>query len=217
MTQRSLLTASPHFPAFAEVISSALHSYTAHCWSLEVVPEFGALVCIDSKNTTLFGIVTSLETGSSDPSRMPFPYQKTEAELQQQHPHIFEFIRTLFTVSLVGYKRGQEGITHTLPPTPASIHAFVRPATDAEQATFFSSPHFLSVLAGAGSNMPLFDELLVSVLTRLIGDDIITPTVFDHYYQTLTLLLGNDYRRLKLLLSRIETTHASVMQKQLTL
>ncbi|MDQ5891029.1 MAG: hypothetical protein QG604_903 [Candidatus Dependentiae bacterium] len=208
---------SPHFPAFAEVVASTLTGYTAQCWSWDQTPAFGSLVCVSYKNLTLYGIVTNLETGSSDPQRMPFPYQKTEEELRQQHPQVFEFLRTVFTVSIAGYKTGEEQITHTLPPSPACIHAFVRPATDAEHTIFFSSPHFLAVLFGNNAANPLLDELLISILNRLIGDDLLNPTLFEHYYHTLTLLLGNDYRRLKILLQRIESTHASILEKQLAL
>lgn len=209
---------APHFPAFAEIITSSLSGYTAQCWLFDQSPAFGSLVCVDTKNGTLYGIVTNLETGSSDPQRLPFPYQKTEEELRRDHPQIFEFLRTTFTVSVAGHKAtGDQTIAYVMPPWPASIHAFVRPATDAEEAFFFSSPHFLSVLCSSNSSNPLFDELIVSLLNNIIRDDLLSPALFESYYHTLTLLLGNDYRRLKIMLARIETEQASLLEKQLGL
>jgi len=208
---------SPHFPAFAEVIGSTLTSYTAQCWQWDGAPTFGSLVCVTHKNVTLFGIVTNIETGSSDPQRTPFPYQKTETELRLQHPQVFEFLRTIFTVSLVGHTTDGGTISHTLPSAPATIHAFIRPVTDTERALFFSSPNFLAVLFGSNAGNPLLDELLLSILRGLVQGDMLNASLFEQYYHTLTLLLGNDYRRLKILLQRIETTHASSLEKQLGL
>ena len=207
---------NPHAPAFAEIITSTLTSYTAQCWDWETVPAFGSLVCTNYQNVLLYGIVIHLETGSSDPQRLPFPYQKTEAELRAQHPQIFECLRTVFTVSIVGYTDAGAQPSRTLPPHPAHIHQFVRQATAQEQQEFFASPHFLALFFNTNAGNPLLDELLITMLTTLIAQNLFTPTLFEEYYHTLTLLLGNDYRRLKILLQRIETTHASILTKQLT-
>lgn len=208
---------SPHHPAFAEVVSSSLTQYTAHCWQWDTTPAFGSLVCVNNKTHALYGIVTNLETGSSDPQRLPFPYQKTEEELRAQHPQIFEFLKTTFTVSIVGYKTNNGQLQHSLPPYPACIHQFVTPASVDECASFFAAPHFLAVLFGSNAGNPLLDELLISILRHLITAEILSPTLFEHYYHTLTLLFGNDYRRLKILLQRIETTEASSLIKQISL
>jgi len=208
---------SPHFPAFAEVVASTLTQYTAQCWTWDQTPAFGSLVCVTNKETVLYGIVTNLETGSSDPQRLPFPYQKTEAELRAHHPQIFEFLRTTFTVSIVGYQTPHGLLEHILPPHPACIHQFVSPATAAQCTSFFAAPHFLAVLLSSNASNPLLDELLISILRRIIGSDLVTPHLFEQYYHTLTLLLGNDYRRLKILLQRIQPTEATTLIKQIGL
>lgn len=208
---------NPHAPAFGEIISSTLTSYTAQCWDWEIIPSFGALVCTEHEGVVLYGVVTHIETGSSDPQRLPFPYQKTEAELRAQHPQIFEFLRTLCTVSLVGYSKKGSSVFQALPPQPARIHQFIRPATMQEQKEFFAAPYFLALLLSANAGNPLLDELLITLLTSLVINDMLTPALFEEYYHTLTLLLGNDYRRLKILLQRIETSHVSVLAKQLAL
>jgi hypothetical protein len=61
---------------FAEVVESSLQSFTAQTWQWDNFPAFGSLVCVQGKQRTLFGIVYQVQTGSMDPSRYPFPYQK---------------------------------------------------------------------------------------------------------------------------------------------
>jgi hypothetical protein len=209
------VTPHAHAPALGEIITSTLTSYTAQCWDWELMPPFGSLVCSEHNNMLLYGIVTALETGSSDPSRLPFPYQKTHTELRREHPQIFEFLKTVFTVSIVGHHA--HTIAYALAPQPPHIHQFVRPATTQEQKLFFSSPHFLGLLFNTNAGNPLLDEILITVLGGLVQNEIITSKVFEEYYQLLTLLMSNDYRRLKMLFQRINTTHASVLAKQLTL
>jgi hypothetical protein len=211
------LSKNPHAPAFGEIITSSLTSYTAQCWDWESIPSFGSLVCTEHNGTALYGLITALETGSTDPNRLPFPYQKTHAELKRDHPQIFEFLKTVFTVSIVGHSTTASVIHHALPPHPAHIHQFVRPTTTHEQHRFFSSPHFLALFFNTNAGNPLLDELLITMLGTLVTQDVLSPALFEDYYHTLTLLLGNDYRRLKILLQRIETAHASILAKQLTL
>ena len=80
--------------AFSEVIDSSLHGFTAQSWQWDDFPAFGQLVTVQSGTRTLFGIVYQVHTGSMDPVRYPFPYQKTEAELLAEQPQIFEFLKT---------------------------------------------------------------------------------------------------------------------------
>ena len=87
---------------FAEVIESFLDSYLAQCWQWDDVPDFGSLVFTRRDKNTIFGIVTQIQTGSSDPIHYPFPYKKTEEELMAEQPQIFECLKTTFRVQIVG-------------------------------------------------------------------------------------------------------------------
>jgi len=212
-------TSHTHAPCFAEVIQSTLTMCTAQAWDWEQSPSFGDLVCIEHTDMVVYGIVTSIETGSTDPQRQPFAYQKTEAELRAQHPQVFSFLKTTFTIALAGYtaRNTTHGLRYTIPPTPARIHAFVRPTTAPEQEAFFATPHFFSVLWSSTGQDPLLDELIITLLASLISRNILTPELFEQYYHTLTLLLGNDYRRLKILLQRLEGPYASTVEKKMHL
>ncbi len=186
--------------AFAEVIQSSLDTFVAQCWDWEIFPKFGSLVYTShnllKKRITIIGTVTDISTGSIDPIRSPFTYKKTEEELKKEQPQIFEFLKTSFTVKVLGYKENNN-INYILPPVPAKIHTFVQNANVELSSKFFSQPDFLYLLFSSQSNISHFDDLLISILKRV--------TNIESIYKTLSLLTGNDYRKLKLLLKRTES------------
>ena len=64
------------------------------------------MVTIQAPGRTVCGIVHQVQTGSMDPVRYPFAYQKTEAELRAEQPQIFEFLKTTFScLSSLGIKK----------------------------------------------------------------------------------------------------------------
>src|SRR5689334_4954716 len=91
-----------HTP-FAEVIESSIDTALVQSWQWDVFPRFGSLVEILHKEYSILGLVTGITTGSMDPVRYPFPYQKTEDELMAEQPQIFEFLKTTFKIQVVGY------------------------------------------------------------------------------------------------------------------
>lgn len=183
--------------AFAEVIESSLHSFRTQCWEWDDFPAFGSLVRVGN----IFGCVTSVETGSSDPQRYPFPYKKTEAELRAEQPQIFEFLQTTFSVVVLGYE-SEQAIHHIIPPHPAKIHAFVTTTPQLYAANFFSKPDFLYLLFASQSTITHPDELLLAIFNQLRAHKKLTTNVLNSLCQTLSLLTGNDYRRMKLFLKR---------------
>lgn len=196
--------------AFAEVIESCLDHYTAQCWEWNNFPSFGSLVCVQEGSKTIFGVVSHIQTGSMDPTRSPFPYQKTEAELLAQQPQIFEFLKTTFTVQIIGYKETSADsaqvskIYHVLPPTPCKIHAFIAESDLATKTQFFAGAEFLHLLFAFSNNIPNLDELLLAIIKQLADSKIFDHASVDNFCQTFTLFTGNDYRRLKLFLKRAE-------------
>lgn len=190
--------------AFSEVIESSLSTFRAQCWQWDHFPAFGSLVHIPNTTHTILGCVTAVETGSMDPMRYPFPYQKTEKELKQEQPQIFEFLKTIFTVVVLGYKK-DGGTSYLLPPHPAKIHAFISPCNDLFACDFFSSPDFLYLLFASQSSISHFDELLLTIFRRLQAHNRLSHTVLQKFCERLSLLTGNDYRRIKLFLKRAES------------
>ncbi len=197
----------PAKTAFAEVIESNLDHFTAQCWEWDNFPSFGDLVTITNDPLTLIGCVTQIHTGSMDPMRYPFPYKKTEAELRTEQPQIFEFLKTTFTVQIIGHANHTKNASsyfYFSPPKPAKIHSFVDYASMHTYATFFQKPLYLNVLFAYAENIPNLDELLLALLHNLSQRQLLNKENLESFCETFSLLTGNDYRRLKLFLSRVE-------------
>jgi hypothetical protein len=191
---------------FAEIIVSCLDNFTAQCWQWDDFPEFGSLVTVTEKKHTVFGCVVQVKTGSMDSMRNPFPYQKTEETLLAEQPQIFEFLKTTFTVQILGYKENKfNDFLYFLPPYPRKIHAFVINSSCKTYAQFFSNTAFLHLLFAFQNNISNLDDLLLAIMQKLFQKKLLNKQFFSDLYQTISLLMGSDYRRLKLFLKRVES------------
>ncbi len=189
--------------AFAEVIESSLTGFLAQSWQWDAFPSFGSLVMINSKKRTLFGLVHQIQTGSLDPVRYPFPYQKTEEELLREQPQIFEFLKTTFSCLIVGYQE-VGAINYLLAPEPAKIHAFIEPVSVDLAKQFLYKDRYLPLLFSMSTMMFNLDEVLLALLKYQENLGLLSADKMDAFVQELSLLTGNDYRRLKLFLQRVE-------------
>src|SRR3989337_2594100 len=133
--------------AFAEIIESSLQGWLAQSWQWNQLPSFGSMITGQTKKRTLFGIVHQIKTGSMDPIRYPFPYQKTEEELLAEQPQIFEFLKTTFSCLTIGYQEKGK-LYYLIAPEPVKIHAFVEPIKPDLAKQFFYSEKYLHVLFG---------------------------------------------------------------------
>lgn len=193
---------------FAEVIESSLQGWTAQSWQWNNVPAFGSLVTIKTDNRILFGIVYQSQTGSLDGSRYPFAYQKTHEELLKEQPHIFEFLRTTFSCLFIGFidlrkNNSSSSIIYRLAPEPAPIHSFIETIDNDYLEQFFQSEHYLHLVFQA-SDMGNIDELLLALLSTIKHNNKLYGKALSLFLDTFSVLIGNDYRRLKLFLQRIE-------------
>lgn len=189
--------------AFAEVIESSLPGFLAQSWQWNKFPTFGSLISAESENRTIIGIVYHIQTGSMDPMRYPFPYQKTEEELRSEQPQIFEFLKTTFSSLTIGYmEKGK--IHYALAPQPVNIHAFVQPIDSELSKRFFYNTTYLHILFGASSQIAHLDELLLAILKQQKELNCLSQEKLEQFINTFSLLTGNDYRRMKLFLQRVE-------------
>ena len=188
---------------FAEIIESSLHSWIAQSWQWDAFPAFGSLVSINSGSRLLFGIVHQVQTGSIDPMHSPFPYKKSQEQLLKDHPQIFEFLKTTLTCVPIGYQ--EKGVINYLVACePPKIHAFIElPKKDYAQQ-FFSSSHYLHVLFSLGNQVSCLDELLLAILHYIDTLGLLSEKKLHDFIETYSLLIGNDYRRLKIFLQRTE-------------
>jgi hypothetical protein len=161
------------------------------------------LVTIKNKQRTVFGIVHQVQTGSMDPVRYPFPYQKTEEELLKEQPQIFEFLKTTFSCLTLGYQE-KGSMYYLLSPEPPKIHSFVTPAPLDMCKQFYYKEKYLHLLFGFGQQVGNLDELLLALLKNQKMLGILSKEKISSFVQAYSLLTGNDYRRLKLFLQRAQ-------------
>ena len=189
---------------FAEVIESSLQLWTAQCWQWNQGVDFATLVAVQEPKRTIFGLVFHIETGSWQPGRTPFAYQKSHEELLREQPHIFELLRTSFKCLTLGYQEGEnQAIIYHYAPQPPQIHAFVRPATEAETEQFFADDRYIPLLFAAQQLYNL-EELLLGLLQFRIKRGLFEPSQSTDFINTFSLLTGNDYRRFKVFLHRLQ-------------
>jgi hypothetical protein len=189
--------------AFAEIIESSLQGWVAQTWQWDNFPPFGSLVSVQQGSRTCIGLVHQVKTGSIDPVRAPFAYQKTEQELLQEQPQIFEFLKTTFSCLSLGYLENGK-LFYTLAPEPTKIHAFVAPASAQLSTQFYNSPDYLHLLFGFAHHVENIDELLLALLKNKAQIQLLTPAHLEGFMATYALLTGNDYRRIKLFLQRVQ-------------
>lgn len=198
---------SPESESFAEIVQSSLQEWKAQCWDFNKFPEFGSIVAIKSKNKTIFGIVNQIEMGSMDSGRYPFTYKKTEEELLREQPQIFEYLKTTFSCITIGYKYMGK-IYYQLSFEPPKIHAFASYASYQDCVQLFGSSKYLHLLFGLSGQIFNLEELLLATIIYQIRLKIFTKEnkgqKINKFIDTYSLLIGNDYRRLKLFLQRVE-------------
>ncbi len=199
---------TPDTKTYAEVIESSLNGFLAQSWRWDYPPSFGSLVVVEGKKRTIFGIVQQIQTGSSDPQRQAFAYQKTHKELMAEQPQIFELLKTSFYCLILGYQE-KGRLTYQLAPEPPLIHSFVSPASPELARQFFAHEGYLHLLFGAAGQIGSPDELLLAILVQHKQLGILTPERVNKLMQVFSVLTANDYRRLKLFLQRVEPLCAS--------
>ena len=189
----------------AEIIESSTTEFTAQTRELHGSPPFGSFIKVGSP-LTVIAMIYHISTGSTDLNRRPIAYGKTEEELRNEQPQIFELLRTEITAKIVGYRddssREGEAILQQLPPHPPRLHQFVFPFTTDEVCEFTSRFDYLRTLAGIGGT--LSDELLIAAVQQTCrSHQEHARHMLIRIGKELARLLRDDYDRLESILRRI--------------
>jgi hypothetical protein len=187
--------------AFSEVIESSLQGWIGQSWQWDTFPAFGSLTTVITPQRTWFGVVYQVQTGSSDPSRSAFTYQKTEAQLLAEQPQIFEFLKTTFSCLTLGFMENDR-IFYQIAPEPPKIHAFIQKSSPQLSKQFFAASKYLPLLFSS-PNVNQVDELLLALLAEQQRLGALSEDKMFDIMETLSLLTGNDYRRIKIFSSRL--------------
>jgi hypothetical protein len=193
--------------AFAEVITSNLTTWTCQCWQWNIMPSFGSLVAAEMPEGIYLGVVAAIQTGSSDTSRTPTPYKKSPEELLAEHPEIFSFLATTFTVIQLAVIRG-ETIWYEWPPYPIHIHRFIRRASTEEITTFFSSHEYITPLCQHELTNNCHDELFLSLLRFQKENSLLSYEKIVQSLKKYSLLKGSNHHLLRALTQRVENLTA---------
>ena len=190
----------------AEVIESSTRQFTAEVSREGEAPDFGTWVEVEHENgTTLYALVSHVEHGSYDARRRAQALGMTAEELQREMPHVFELLRTTFRAQVLAFRDVEGALRQTLPPQPASIHAFVRCCTPEVVRTLGRPYDFLRTLVRHPDPAVPVDDLLVVVLSRLRaahgspeGEEALIEAG-----RTLGRLFDDDHERLHSVLRRV--------------
>lgn len=184
----------------AEIIESNTTEVVAQCKELHEAPPFGSFIKVKA-DPTIYGLVFNVMTNSIEPNRRVMAYGKTEEELRDEQPQIFELLKTQFHAHLVGY-RDQKGITQILPSQPPRIHSFVYICSLEEVREFTRQTDYLRTLFTISRIPP--DELIIATIRNTLEAHLQDS----HRYliqvgKELSRLLRDDYDRLSSILKRI--------------
>jgi hypothetical protein len=113
--------------------------------------EHGALVAVREGMSTVFGVVSNIESGPQDPTR-PLATRDQPGESADQiladNPELRPLLRTCVDIAICGHVRG-EACVPSLPPAPPPLFARVEPASDDEIVRLAEGGRFLPLLVHA--------------------------------------------------------------------
>ena len=187
--------------AFAEIVASSLSNWKAQCWKWDQAPSMGSLVSTTSNNRTLYAIVYAVQTGSDDPMRQPIAYQKTDEQLHQEQPQIFEFLQTICSCLPLGYEENGKFFYH-LPPQPPKIHTFVLNPDQEQKSRFLDKDNYLPSLISNATGLATVDELLLGLIREQCTLASWSTDRLQSFFKAYAQSAGTDYRHLRTLIER---------------
>lgn len=149
---------------FGEVIESSLQSIRIKSWQWDVFPPFGSLVIAQDSAKKVYGIVYKIKTASFNPIQTGTTYQKTEIEMKEEFPHVFEFLETTGEILILGYENNQHEIIYQCPLKPLKLYSFVSTAENEEIINFFKKDNYIHLLTKYTAHVEHIDELLYAII-----------------------------------------------------
>lgn len=207
-----------HRNHFAEVIETATTEFLAQCLEPDdlrfpAMPPFGSWVKAtdEESGNQIYAIVYYVTTSPIDSVHRARALGLSLQELKEQQPQIFAMLKTEFRAAIVGFEAppqrlngltAQRGVIYQyLPPRPPQIHQAVYRCEQDEAIDFSEQLDFLRTLLQV-SNAPV--EALVAATIR----EIYQLRKRDRPWliqagRTLSVLLKDDYDRLRVILGQI--------------
>lgn len=201
----------------AEVIETSTTEFLAQCLDPEALnfpamPPFGSWVksTDDESGNQIYGVVYDATTSPIDSVHRARALGLSLPELREQQPQIFAMLKTEFRVAILGFQPGQIGgrdnrlsevVYQHLPPRPPQVHQAVYCCEPAEILHFSEQLDFLRTLLQVhGAPVEGLTAAVIRTVYQLRQAD------RDWLVKTgraLSLLLKDDYDRLRIILSQI--------------
>jgi hypothetical protein len=201
----------------AEVIETATTEFLAQCLEPEdltfpVMPPFGSWVkAMDEEaNNVIYAVVYHATTLPIDSVHRARALGLSLQDLREQQPQIFAMLKTEFRAAIAGFQASTSGpgvssdvgkIYQHIPPRPPQIHQAVFACDAAEIIQFSQQLDFLRTLLQVnGAPVDALVAATIRDIYRLRQAD--RPWLVQAG-RTLSLLLKDDYDRLRIILSQI--------------
>jgi hypothetical protein len=205
----------------AEVIETATTEFLAQCLEPEdlnfaIMPPFGSWVkAIDEESgNQIYAIVYHATTSPIDSVHRARALGLSLQDLREQQPQIFAMLKTEFRAAIVGFQPPSQRngssrpsqdssgtIYQHLPPRPPQIHQAVYYCEPEEVLRFSDQLDFLRTLLQV-SNAPV-DGLTAAAIREIYRLRQADRTWLVAAGRSLSLLLKDDYDRLRIILSQI--------------
>ncbi|HEY9909473.1 MAG TPA: HAS-barrel domain-containing protein [Thermosynechococcaceae cyanobacterium] len=202
----------------AEVIETTTIEILAQCLEPEgltfpVMPPFGSWVrSIDEESgNQIYAVVYYVTTSPIDSVHRARALGLSLEDLREQQPQIFAMLKTEFRAAIVGFQQPAEtrngaivsdgAIYQHLPPRPPQIHQAVHECSSSEILRFTDQLDFLRTLLQM-NNAPV-DALAAATIREVYQLRQADRAWLVQAGRMLSLLLKDDYDRLRVILSQI--------------
>ncbi|KST69095.1 HAS-barrel domain-containing protein [Mastigocoleus testarum] len=198
----------------AEVIATSTTEFLAQCLepedlSFPPMPPFGSWVsCADEESgNKVYGIVYYVTTMPIDSVHRPVALGLSLQDLREEQPQIFAMLKTEFRAAIVGFKPSLETVVKNdivyqyLPPRPPQIHQAVYRCEPEDIIKFTEELDFLrTLLMVSGAPVDSLTAAAIREVYRLRKAD---RQWLVNAGRTLSVLLKDDYDRLRFILSQV--------------
>ncbi len=198
----------------AEVIETATTEFLAQCLepddlSFPSMPPFGSWINSQDEESgnQIYAVVYHATTSPIDSVHRARALGMSLTDLREEQPQIFAMLKTEFRSAIVGFETpavkasSRNNVYQYLPPRPPQIHQAVYRCEPENIVKFTNSLDFLQTLLSL-SNAPV--ESLIGAAIREVYQ--LRKADRDWLIQagrTLSILLKDDYDRLRFILSQI--------------
>jgi hypothetical protein len=207
-----------HANHIAEVIETATTEFLSQCLEPDeldfpYMPPFGGWVkSVDEQSgNQVYGIIYYATTAPIDSIHRARALGMSLTDLREQQPQIFAMLKTEFRSAIIGFKTADNNkngasnksgnIYQYIPPRPPQIHQAVYLCEPAEIIEFSEKFDFLRTLLQL-SNAPT-DSLIAATMREVYQLRKMDRNWLIQAGRNLSVLLKDDYDRLKIILSQL--------------